>query len=91
MCGLGITFVKSVLHVNEWVSVKGCILEIWTDGPCVIITTYVETLDGLWLYYYISCKLGSAPQTKETLPDFFENMDPDKWDTTVWYRVTRNP
>ena len=22
---------------------------------------------------------------------FFENMDPDKWDTTVWYWVTRNP
>ena len=21
----------------------------------------------------------------------FENMDFDKWDTTVWYRVTRNP
>ena len=34
--------------------------------------------------------LGRAPRTKETLPDFFENMDPDKWDTTVWYRVTRN-
>ena len=22
------------------------------------------------------------------LPDFCENMDPDKWDPTVWYRVT---
>ena len=22
------------------------------------------------------------------LPNFCENMDPDKWDTTVWYRVT---
>ena len=22
---------------------------------------------------------------------FLENMDPDKWDTTVWYRVTQNP
>ena len=32
-----------------------------------------------------------APRTKETLPDFCENMDPDKWDTTVLYRVTRNP
>ena len=20
-----------------------------------------------------------------------ENMDPDKWDTTVWYQVPRNP
>ena len=24
-------------------------------------------------------------------PIFCENMDHDKWDTTVWYRVTRNP
>ena len=35
--------------------------------------------------------LGRAPRTKETLPDFCENMDPDIWDTTMWYRVTRNP
>ena len=35
--------------------------------------------------------LGRAPQTKETLPNFYENIDPDKWDTTVWYRVTQNP
>ena len=35
------------LNVNEWVSVKGCILVIWTDGPCVVNTTSVETLEGL--------------------------------------------
>ena len=35
--------------------------------------------------------LGRAPRTKETLPDFCENMNLDKWDTIVWYRVTRNP
>ena len=35
--------------------------------------------------------LGRAPRKKETLPNFCENMDPDKWDTIVWYRVTRNP
>ena len=35
--------------------------------------------------------LGRAPRTKETLADFCENMDPDKRDTTAWYRVTRNP
>ena len=34
-------------------------------------------------YDYTGCMLGRAPQTKETLPDFCENMDPDKWDTTV--------
>ena len=35
------------LNVNEWVSVKGCILGIWTNGLCVVITTSVEILDGL--------------------------------------------
>ena len=35
------------LNLNEWVSVKGCIFGIWTDGPSLVITTYVETLDGL--------------------------------------------
>ena len=35
--------------------------------------------------------LGRAPRTRETLPDFCENMNPNKWDTTVWYRVTQNP
>ena len=43
-------------------------------------------------YGYTGCMLGRAPRTKETLPDFVcENMDPDKLDTIVWYRVTRNP
>ena len=60
------------LNVNEWVPVKGCILGIWTDGPFVVITTSVETFDGLWLYYYIGCMLGRAPRTKETLLDFCE-------------------
>ena len=77
--------------MNEWVPVKGCILGIWTYGPYVIITTFVETLDELWLYCYTGCMLDRAPRTKEILPDFCENMDPDKWDTTVWYQVTRNP
>ena len=56
----------------------------------MIITTSVETLDGLWLYCYTGCMLGRAPRTKETLPNFCENVDPNKWDTTMWYRVTRN-
>ena len=49
------------LNVNEWVPVKGCILGIWTDGPCVVITTSIETLDRLWLYCYTGCMLGKAP------------------------------
>ena len=56
----------------------------------MVITTYVETLDGSWIYCYIGCILSSASRIKETLPDFCENIDPNKWDTTVWYRVTRN-
>ena len=56
----------------------------------MVITISVKTLDGLWLYCYISCMLGRAPRTKETLPVFCENMDLDKWDTTTWYQVTRN-
>ena len=35
------------LNVTKWVSVKRCILGIWTNGPCVVNTTSVETLDGL--------------------------------------------
>ena len=57
----------------------------------MVITNFFETLDGSWIYCYIDCILGRAPRTKETLPDFCENMDPDKWDTIMWYRVTRNP
>ena len=57
----------------------------------MVITTSVETLDELWLYCYTGCMLDRALQTKETLPDFCVNMDLDKWDTTVWYQVTRNP
>ena len=57
----------------------------------MIITIFVETLDGLWLYCYTGCMLGRAHRTKETLPDFCENMDLDKWVTTAWYLVTQNP
>ena len=35
------------LNVNEWVPVKGCVLRILTYGPCVVNTTFVETLDVL--------------------------------------------
>ena len=57
----------------------------------MVITISVETLDGLCLYFYTGCMLGRALRTKEIQPDFCENMDPYKWDITVWYRVTRNP
>ena len=44
----------------------------------MVITTYVETLDRLWLYCYTSYMLGRASRTNETLFDFCENMDLDK-------------
>ena len=31
----------------------------------MVITTFFETLDGLWLYCYTSCMLGRAPRTKD--------------------------
>ena len=57
----------------------------------MVITTSIEALDGSWVYCYTGCILGRAPRTNESLSDFCENMDPDKWDITVWYWVTRNP
>ena len=82
---------KSVV-INSYGLLRcSCILGIWIDGPCVVCTTSVETLDGSWIYCYTGCILGRVPRTKKTLPDFCENMDPDKYDTIVWYRVTRNP
>ena len=38
----------------------------------MVITTSVESLDGLWLYYYTGCMFGRAPRIKETLPDFLK-------------------
>ena len=57
----------------------------------MVITISVEILDGSWIYCYTGCILVRAPQTKETLPDFCENINLDTWDTIVWYQVTRNP
>ena len=48
----------------------------------------------LWMSYgytVIQVVYWVALRTKETMPDFCKNMDPNKWDTTVWYWVTRNP
>ena len=35
------------LNMNEWIPIKGCMLEIWTDEPCVVNTTSIEILDEL--------------------------------------------
>ena len=36
----------------------------------MVITISVETLDGLWIYYYTGYILGIAPRPNETLLDF---------------------
>ena len=36
----------------------------------MVITTSVETLDGLWLYCVTDYMLGRTLQTKETMADF---------------------
>ena len=38
----------------------------------------------------VVCKV-ELPEQRSLCPIFCENMDPDKWETIVWYRVTRNP
>ena len=35
--------------------------------------------------------LAKAPHTKETMSDFGKIMDPNKWDSMVWYRVIQYP
>ena len=57
----------------------------------MVVTTFVKTLDRSWIYYYTNYILGRTLRTNETLLNFCENMDPNKWDITVWYRVTQNP
>ena len=68
------------------------IVVYWGYGQMDPVWSLLLLLRPWMAYGYTGCMLGRAPRTKETLPDFFfENMDPDNWDTTVWYRVTRNP
>ena len=44
---------------------------------------------GHVIVYCTGWVLDRAPRTKETMSDFGQIMDPDKWDTMVCYRVTR--
>ena len=41
-----------------------------------------------WMGYdytvYTYCMLGRAPRTKVTLPNFHKNLNPYKWDITMW-------
>ena len=44
----------------------------------MVITIFVQSRDGLWLYCYTGCMLSRAPRTKVTLPDFRQIMGPGK-------------
>ena len=78
--------------MNEWVPVKGCIY--WGYGKMDPVESILLLLRPRMGYDYtviqVVCWV-KLPEQKRLCPDFCENMDPDKWDTTVWYRVTRNP
>ena len=52
---------------------------------------YIELMMGHVMDCYIGCILDRASHMKETLSDFGYIMDPDKWDTMVWRRVTQHP
>ena len=57
----------------------------------IVVYCGYRQMDPVWIYSYAGCIFGRAPRIKKTLPDFYENMDLDKWDTIVWCPVTRNP
>ena len=94
------------LNVNEWIPVKGCIEVVSSNsvsiGSCDIVVYWgYGHINPVWSlllllrpwmgYGYTGCMLGRAPEQRSLCPIFCENMDSDKRDTTVWYRVTRNP
>ena len=74
------------LNVNEWIPVKGCIEvvpsnSVSTSSCDIVVYWEYGQMDPVWSlllllrpwmsYGYTCCMLGRAPQTKETLPDFF--------------------
>ena len=59
--------------MNEWVLVKGCILGLWIDGLCVVITTSVEWLMAIQVGRWIE-----LPKQRGLYSIFCENMNPDK-------------
>ena len=72
------------LNVNEWVPVKGCILGIWTDGPSVVNTTFVQTSMGYdYNVIQVVCWVEILEKRRLSMIFFCENMDIDKWDTIV--------
>ena len=56
--------------MNEWVPVKGCILRVWTYGPCGVNTTSVETLDVLWIIVIQVVCWVELPEQRRLCPIF---------------------
>ena len=87
--------IKGYIEVvsSNSVSTSSCdIVVYWGYGqmdPCVVITTSIETYDGLMVIHVVMWV--DLSKQRRLYSIFCENMDFDKHDTTVWYRVTRNP
>ena len=73
------------LNVNERVPVKGCIY--WGYGqmdPVGSILLLLRPWMGCdYTVIQVVCWV-ELPEQRRHCPIFFENMDPDKWDTIVW-------
>ena len=78
--------------MNEWVLVKGCIYWGYEQmDPVGLILLMLRPWMGYdYTVIQVVCWV-ELPKQKRLCPIVFENMDPDKWDTTAWYRVTQNP
>ena len=77
--------------MNEWVSGKGV---YWGYGQMDLMWSILLLLRPWMGYEYIVMQVVcwvDLPKQRRLCQIFCENTDPDKWDTTVWYRVTRNP
>ena len=56
--------------MNEWVSIKGCIYGIWTDGPCGVNTSFVETWIGYdYIVIQVVCWV-ELPEQRRLFPIF---------------------
>ena len=69
------------------------ILELWTDGQMDPVGSILLLLRPWMCYDYtviqVVCWVELLEQRRLcSIFFFFLNMDPDKWDTIMWYRVT---
>ena len=78
--------------MNEWVPIKGCLY--WGYGQMDSVGSILLLLRP-WIGYDYTviqavCWVELLEQ-RRLCHIFYENIDLDKWNTIVWYRVTQNP